>query len=106
MIPIHCPCFDWFCDKVADDTVKLYTDLEPRPCRRAIAMLVQLVPVLVVLFFLMWVFLNPPPSHHNTMPPPGAVVLFIVTPIGAIALIYVVCCDMYRAARQYSEGDV
>jgi hypothetical protein len=88
--------FDVIADRLVHDSTRAYTELEPRPCRRALAMLFQWVPVLfmiTLLFCVMWWFLSPEIGFELLLV--GNIIV-----AATLSLLYYVCSDMKRA---YSE---
>lgn len=102
----HKDCIELLVERVRNDTTRLYTDLEPKPCQRAIAMLLQCVPILAFLFGALWLYLIAPTDPGY--PVVGALCAALMAFGGTIALVYIVCCDVMRAAYQqlYGENEV
>lgn len=81
--------------RLCDDSMRAYRELEPRPCRRACAMLFQWVPVLVILFLFAYYTIDS--QSHVEIFSGAPYVLVIVGLIGTGTLLFYVVSDIVSA---------
>lgn len=96
--------------RVLEDTCALHKSLEPRPCRRAVAMLLQCVPVLSIFLIIAYVGWGEWGSSRDLYPHlPPAVLAFMAlwyALLLACWLATVVCGDLWRVYATCGENEV